>query len=241
LLFDEYALRMKYLITELPVDCILGTPFLSAVEPHGSYKSSTGEPRYFITLPSIKGYPPKRVELPFISESHAQIAYCTKGMVIINAWDDSRNGPATHYLDDNTPWEIYTENWIPNWQLRSSEGIEFGLPGFSRNTNIHVIPPQQDRYRYYYCMIKFSVPFITFPEPDWLADWWQKFGLHPRGIHPDVTETAWMFLFPNMSLQTINDLYSEEEYKMLFIRERHPWIIRTRYVLQQDEDSDEDP
>jgi len=71
LLFDNYALGMKYLITELPVDCILGTPFLSAVEPHGSYRSSSGEPGYFVNLPSIEGYPPKRVELPFMSESHA--------------------------------------------------------------------------------------------------------------------------------------------------------------------------
>ena len=103
MLFDEYALGMKYLITELPVDCILATPFLFAVEPHGSYKSSTGEPWYFITLPSIEGYPPKTIELPFISQSHAQIAYCSKGMVIINTWDDHRNSPTTHYLDENTP------------------------------------------------------------------------------------------------------------------------------------------
>jgi hypothetical protein len=128
LLFGEYALGMKYLISELPIDCILGTPFLSAVEPHGSYKGSSGEPGYFITLPSIEGHPPKRVELPFISESHAQIAYCKKSTVIINTWDGQRNGPATHYLDDNTPWEVYKEHWIPEWQLRCLEGIEFGLP-----------------------------------------------------------------------------------------------------------------
>jgi len=29
LLFDDYALGMKYLITELPIECILGTTFLS--------------------------------------------------------------------------------------------------------------------------------------------------------------------------------------------------------------------
>lgn len=142
LLFDEYALGMKYLLTDLPMDCILGTPFLSAVEPHGSYQNDASEPRYFITLSSINGYPPKRKELPFISESHAQIAYCSKSMVIINTWDDYRNAPSTEYLDDNTDWEIYKENWVPQWQLRCSEGVEFGLPGFSRNTSIHVIPPQ---------------------------------------------------------------------------------------------------
>jgi hypothetical protein len=31
-------------------------------------------------------------------------------------------------------------------------------------------------------MIKFSVPFVTFPEPDWLSDWWKKFGLNPSGF-----------------------------------------------------------
>jgi hypothetical protein len=70
-----------------------------------------------------------------------------------------------------------------------------------------VIPPLQDRYRYYYCMIKFSVQFITFPEPDWLADWWKKFGLHLSGIHPDVTETSRMFLFPNRNLQLSKSLF----------------------------------
>lgn len=251
-------------------------------------------------------------------------------MVIIDAWDDQRNGLVTHYMDDNTPWEIYKEHWIPRWQLRSSEGVELGLPGFSRNISIHVIPPQHligrmhhastiasrqklvemgdlsrieyanrewfdqqtqtweetpawnyfqinrmrtlqswpnqdpnerlfninyeqykamwyniclwtDRYKYYYCMISFSVSFIIFPEPDWLADWWQKFGLNPTGIDSEVTETTRMFLFPNRNLQNISDLYTEEEYKMLFIRERHPWIIRTKYVLHQEEDSNEDP
>ena len=76
-------------------------------------------------------------------------------------------------------------------------------------------------------MIKFYVPFITSLEPDWLMDWWKKFGLHQSGIHPDVNETARMFLFPNRRLQNVHDLYPEEEYKMLFIRERHPWIFRT--------------
>jgi hypothetical protein len=76
LLFDEYALGMKFLLTELPVDCILGTPFLSAVEPHGSCKNSKGDPGYFITLPSINGHPPNKKVLAFISKSHAQVAYC---------------------------------------------------------------------------------------------------------------------------------------------------------------------
>jgi hypothetical protein len=142
LLFDEYALGMKFLLSELPVDCILGTPFLSVIEPHGSSQTSSGDLGYFITLPSINGHPRKMKTLAFISESQAQIAYCSKNMVVINTWDDYRNIPVTEYLDDHTTWEIYCQNWVPQWQLRWSEGVEFGLPGFSTNTSIHVIPPQ---------------------------------------------------------------------------------------------------
>ena len=110
LLFDEYALGMKFLLSELPVDCILGTHFLSALEPHGSSQTPSGDPRYFITLPSINGHPPKRKTLAFISKSHAQIAYCSKSMVIINTWDDYRNTHVTKYLDDHTACDVYCEN-----------------------------------------------------------------------------------------------------------------------------------
>jgi hypothetical protein len=50
-----------------------------------------------------------------------------------------------------------------------------------------------------------------------------------------------MFLFHNRRLDTIADLFSEEEYKMMFIREKHPWVIRTKFVLHQEEESNEDP
>ena len=63
-------------------------------------------------------------------------------MMVINTWDDYRNIPVTEHLDDFTAWDIYCQNWVPQWQLRWSEGVEFGLPSFSTNTNIHVIPPQ---------------------------------------------------------------------------------------------------
>lgn len=66
LLFDEYALGMKFLLSELPVDCILGTPFLSVIEPHGSSQTSSEDPGYFITLPSINGHPRKIRTLAFI-------------------------------------------------------------------------------------------------------------------------------------------------------------------------------
>jgi len=114
-LFEEYALGMKFLISDLPVEYILGTPFLSIIEPHGSCRCFSGEPGYFITLPRIEDYPPKRIELPFVLESHAQLAYCKKNMVVVDVWDDQRNIPVSHYMDDTTLWEVYKEHWIPNW------------------------------------------------------------------------------------------------------------------------------
>ena len=71
-----------------------------------------------------------------------------------------------------------------------------------------------DRYRYYYCMVKFSDQFRenTTPEPDWLDTWWKRFGLNPSAIHSDVIDTAQMFLFhqrnfPNtvLNLNQISD------------------------------------
>jgi hypothetical protein len=38
--FDQYALGMKFLPADLPIDCILGTPFLAFVEPHGFARKS---------------------------------------------------------------------------------------------------------------------------------------------------------------------------------------------------------
>jgi hypothetical protein len=330
LLLEDYALGMKFQISDLPIDCILGTPFLSALEPHGSCICSDEKPGYFITMPSINGNPPKRIELPFIYETHVQIAYCKKILVTVEVFDDQINIPVTHYLDDNTPWEAFETNWIPRWQFKASNKIELGLSGFSRNTHTNVLPPQHmlgrihqpattasiekliemgdlsrlrsanrqwfdhqtqrweenptynffqinrmrtiqdwpnrypeekifdityhqhkemwfnvclwtDRYKYYYCMIKFPVNFILGLEPEWLMDWWYKFGLNPVNIHPHVSETARAFLFPNRRLETIKDLFSEEEYKMLFKRERHPWVIRTKFILHQNKVSNEDP
>jgi hypothetical protein len=91
LLFGEYALGMRFLLSYLPVDCILGTPFLSAVEPHGSAQTPGGNPSYFITMPKIKNHPPIKKILAFMSESHSHITYCSrnlKTMVVINTWDD---------------------------------------------------------------------------------------------------------------------------------------------------------
>jgi len=143
--FDQYALGMKFLLADLPVDCILGTPFLTAVEPHGSVKTAKGHPTYFITMPRIGRHLPVTKILNFISKQQSNIVYCSKkskSLVIINTWDDLNNKLVIEQIDDNLDWETYSQNWAPHWELRWSEGIEFGLPGFSSNSSIHGIPPQ---------------------------------------------------------------------------------------------------
>jgi len=66
--FDEYALGMKFLLADLSVDCILRTPFLADVEPHGSAKNAKGHPAYYITMPRIGKHPPVKKTLDFISK-----------------------------------------------------------------------------------------------------------------------------------------------------------------------------
>lgn len=143
--FDQNALGMKFLLADLPVDCILGTPFLVVVEPHGSAKTAKGHPTYFITMPRLGRHPLVTKILDFISKQQSNIVYCSeksKSLVIINTWDDLNNRPVTEQIDDNLDWETYSQNWAPHLELRWSEGIEFGLLGFSSNSSIHVIPPQ---------------------------------------------------------------------------------------------------
>lgn len=44
-------------------------------------------------------------------------------------------------------------------------------------------------------MVKFATHFRanTNLDPEWLEDWWKKFGLNPSAIHPDVFEVEQMF------------------------------------------------
>lgn len=142
LLLEDYGLGMRFHISDLPIDCILGSPFLSAVEPHGSCLCRKDQPGYFITMPNFRNIPAKRIEFPFISDSHMHIAYYRKCMVTVEAFDHERNAPVTEYYDDNTRWTVFKEHWKPSWLLRSSERIDVGLPVFSTNTNITVLPPQ---------------------------------------------------------------------------------------------------
>ena len=54
LCFEHHCLDMKFFLSEIPVACILGTPFLAFVEPYGSARTPEGKAAYFITLPKIK-------------------------------------------------------------------------------------------------------------------------------------------------------------------------------------------
>jgi len=92
-------------------------------------------------MPSIKGIPCKRIELPFISVKHMQIAYYTC-MAVVEVFDKERQRPISNYYAENTPWDVFKIHWKPTWQLRHSERIEIGLPGFSTNTSLTILPPQ---------------------------------------------------------------------------------------------------
>jgi hypothetical protein len=41
--FRDYCLDLKFLLSEIPIACILGTPFLEAIEPHGSERTPEGK------------------------------------------------------------------------------------------------------------------------------------------------------------------------------------------------------
>jgi len=63
---DSHCVYLKFVVANIPVDCILGNIFLAAVEPHGSLGLKGGKPGYFISIPTSKGIR-KKIELPYIS------------------------------------------------------------------------------------------------------------------------------------------------------------------------------
>jgi hypothetical protein len=75
--------------------------------------------------------------------------------------------------------------------------------------------------------------FREFEEPSWLMEWWEKFGLNPVGVNPEVSETAACFHNGIDLLNSISDLYSEEEFKDIFIQEKYPWVLRTNSCLKK--------
>jgi hypothetical protein len=57
-------------------------------------------------------------------------------------------------------------------------------------------------------------------------EWWEQFGINPVGVNPEVSETARMFEPMAQRLNSISDLYNEEEFKDIFIQEKYPWVLK---------------
>lgn len=62
LCFNTYCLNLRFFLADIPIACVLGTPFLAAVSPHGTTNISPEQAGYFITLEGKKV-----IKLPFIS------------------------------------------------------------------------------------------------------------------------------------------------------------------------------
>jgi hypothetical protein len=122
ILMGNYEIGMKFYIADAPVDCILGTPFLSTVTPHGSC-TVKGKSGYFITIPALNDCPCQRIELPFISEEF---------------WAEPKDICMMRILHG----KYFLDLGIPDGILEVLNRMELGLPGFSRNTHPTVIPPQ---------------------------------------------------------------------------------------------------
>ena len=140
LIFEDVSIGMKFFIGDAPVDCILGSSFLSMLTPHGSC-TINDKPGYFFTMPSTKLHPSRIIRLPFISEEFWQLGYL-KCLVIVKCFNHVSGRAERHLYEETTPWELFSRTWHPRWLLRGSERMELGLPGFSRNTHPTVIPPQ---------------------------------------------------------------------------------------------------
>jgi hypothetical protein len=67
LCFQHHCLSLKFLLTEIPVACILGTPFFVVVEPQGSTRLPNKSPGYFISIPSPTKTTKISIQLPFVS------------------------------------------------------------------------------------------------------------------------------------------------------------------------------
>jgi len=69
--FRDYCLGLKFVFLEIPIACILGTPFLETIELHGSERTPEGKQDNFITNPSIqqsrKVVKKTKVIMPFAS------------------------------------------------------------------------------------------------------------------------------------------------------------------------------
>jgi hypothetical protein len=86
----------------------------------------------------------------------------------------------------------------------------------------------------FYTQLRFAHMFQEFEEPDWLQEWWETFGLHPVGINPQVSDYISRFEPWDKNLETLGDLYEETEFKDIFIQEKHPWVIRTKFMFEEE-------
>ena len=57
---------MKFVVADIPIECILGNVFLATVEPHGSTRLNNNKVGYFITVPTSDGSL-KQIKFPYIS------------------------------------------------------------------------------------------------------------------------------------------------------------------------------
>jgi hypothetical protein len=104
--FDQCSLGMKFLLIDLLVDCVLGTPFLVVFESHGLERTSLGHPTYYLTTPSlISNGPPVKKIISLISKPQINtVFFPTTSLIIIETWDDLNNRPATKNIDDKFRW-----------------------------------------------------------------------------------------------------------------------------------------
>jgi hypothetical protein len=94
----------------------------------------------------------------------------------------------------------------------------------------------------FFTQLRFNHIFQEFEQPDWLQTWWETFGLHPVGINPQISEYISRFEPWDKNLEVLGDLYTEEEFRDIFIQEKHPWVIRTKFMFEEENhNQDTDP
>lgn len=85
LIFDNISIGMKFHISDAPIECILGSSFLSMLTPHGSC-TINDQPGYFFTIPACRDQPPRVIQLPFVSENYWQLGYLNC-MIIVKCFN----------------------------------------------------------------------------------------------------------------------------------------------------------
>lgn len=135
-------------------------------------------------------------------------------------------------------FEINHMRVVAEWPEGDPENVLHGLTYAQYKTTWFHAFLWKSRFEFFYTQIRFAHMFREFEEPSWIIEWWEKFGLNPVGINPEVSETARMFPTWYRHLNSISDLYDEENFKDIFIQEKHPWVLRTKFMLKDDEDDE---